>query len=245
MRCLALSQMDEGGACIMMEKSISLEKDGTICIQKNTRGRGTTLYLTRHGQTEWNLEGRLQGRRNSPLTPQGLLHASWLGESLAQTQLDAVYSSTSPRALQTAEILRGDRALEVKGLDALQEIDMGDWEGRVGAEIEATSPDDYHAFWNTPHLYEPTNGGESFVQLGERVIPAIERILEAHPGGHILVVTHAGVLNLLMTAFHGLPISEMWKPPILQSTCLCKIVYGVDGAVVELHGDVSHYRAQA
>ncbi len=208
-------------------------------------GAGTTLYLTRHGQTEWNLEGRLQGKLDSPLTPQGLLHASWLSESLADTALDAIYSSSSPRALRTAEILRGSRPLEINAVDELREIHMGDWEGRIGSEIEAFSPDAYHAFWNTPHSYEPTNGGESFIRLGERVVPAIERILSDNRGRSILVVTHAGVLNLLMTAFRGLPLSEMWRPPILQSTCLCKIVYDNEGAKVELHGDTSHYREQA
>ncbi len=211
----------------------------------SAKGVGTTLYLTRHGQTEWNLEGRLQGKLDSPLTPLGLRHAGWLGESLAETRLDVIYCSSSPRALRTAEILRGSRSLEITALDELREIDMGSWEGRIGAEIEAASPDAYHAFWNTPHLYEPTNGGETFVQLGERVVPAVERILSDNEGRSILIVTHAGVLNLLMTAFHGQPLSEMWKPPILQSTCLCKIVYGPGGAKVELHGDVSHYREQA
>ena len=208
-------------------------------------GAGTTLYLTRHGQTEWNLEGRLQGRQDSPLTPQGRLHAQWLSDSLAETRLDAIYSSSSPRALRTAEILRGSRSLEIKAMDELREIDMGGWEGRIGAEIEASSPDAYHAFWNTPHLYEPINGGETFVQLGERVVPAVEQILSDNPGRTILVVTHAGVLNLLMTAFHGQPLSEMWKPPILQSTCLCEVVYDSEGAKVERHGDISHYREQA
>lgn len=202
----------------------------------------TTLYLTRHGQTEWNLEGRLQGRKDSPLTEKGERHAGWLGESLADVPLDAIYSSSSPRAVRTAEILRGKRPIQLHAVEDLQEVDMGHWEGRTGADIEAGSRDEYEAFWKEPHRYEPTNGGESFVQLGNRVVPAIERILNENHGRSILVVTHAAVLNLLMTAFNGQAISEMWKPPILESTCLCKVVYGPGGMNVELHGDVSHYR---
>ncbi|NGZ75281.1 histidine phosphatase family protein [Saccharibacillus alkalitolerans] len=205
----------------------------------------TTLYMTRHGQTEWNLEGRLQGRKDSPLTEKGLLHARWLRDSLADAPLDAIYSSSSPRALRTADILRGRRALEVTAVDDLREIDMGNWEGRTGTEIQAELPDDYDLFWNDPHLFEPVHGGESFLDLGHRVVPAIERILNVNQGRSLLVVTHAAVLNLLMTAFRRQPVSEMWKPPVLESTCLCKVVYGPEGMKVELHGDVSHYREQA
>ncbi|GGO06518.1 histidine phosphatase family protein [Saccharibacillus kuerlensis] len=202
----------------------------------------TTLYLTRHGQTLWNQEGRLQGRMDSPLTEKGELHARWLAESLADKPLDVIYSSSSPRAVRTAEILRGGRMIEIRTDDELREIHLGGWEGQRADEIRAAEPDAYDTFWSRPHLYEPADNGESFVQLGNRVVPAIERILNENHGRSVLVVTHAASLNLLMTAFRQRPISEIWQPPVLESTSLCKIVYDADGMRVELHGDTSHYR---
>ncbi|OBZ17135.1 MULTISPECIES: histidine phosphatase family protein [Bacillales] len=202
----------------------------------------TTLYLTRHGQTEWNVAHRLQGHKNSPLTPLGLLHAAWLAESMSSIQLDIIYSSSSERTLQTAEILRNKRDIAILPEQDLREINMGCWEGEVKDNVEAAFPEDYSAFWQTPHLFKPNNGGESFYDLQNRVLPKLREIIESNEGKNILIVTHAATLKLIMTHFSGKPLSEVWTPPIVDSTALCKVIIKGDQTIIELHGDTSHYK---
>lgn len=85
----------------------------------------TTVYLTRHGQTEWNVQQRMQGHQDSPLTPLGVQQAEWLGKGLREVPLDAVYASSSPRTLRTAEIILGERGIPVTACDEFKELCMG------------------------------------------------------------------------------------------------------------------------
>src|SRR3712207_163192 len=96
----------------------------------------TTIYLTRHGQTEWNLNKRLQGWKNSPLTKLGISQAKALGERLKDTQIDVIYSSPIERAYKTAEIIKGNKDIEIIKHDGLKEFNYGDWEGLTIDEIE-------------------------------------------------------------------------------------------------------------
>lgn len=204
----------------------------------------TVLYLTRHGQTEWNVEQKLQGHQDSPLTELGIQHAAWLSESIRHIDLDVIYSSSSPRTLRTSEILRSDRAIDIKAEDALKEIYMGAWEGKVNRDIEQNDADAHFAFWNNPHEYEPKNGGESFHDLQKRVLPKVQEILTKHKGQTVLIVTHAAALKLIMSFFEGKSLADLWNPPFLHSTALCKVVWDGEHTLVELHGDTSHYREQ-
>ncbi|MCC3372568.1 histidine phosphatase family protein [Cohnella sp. REN36] len=204
----------------------------------------TTLYLTRHGQTVWNVEGKLQGHQDSPLTELGRLQARWLADAMADTPLDAIYSSPSGRAMSTAEIVRGARDLPVVPVEALREINLGPWEGLAGEAIAARHPEAYDAFWKTPHLYRAEHGGESYFDLRNRVVPALGRLLADHAGGAILLVTHAATLKTIMAHFGGLPLSELWQPPFVHSTSLCRVAVEDGVPRIELYGDTSHYREE-
>ncbi|WP_084134878.1 histidine phosphatase family protein [Paenibacillus harenae] len=202
----------------------------------------TTLYLTRHGETEWNVEGKLQGHKDSPLTIWGRRQAIWLGTSLKDIEFDAIYSSASQRACHTAEIIRDKRKIHISSCDSLMEINLGSWEGKRRAEIESSFPDEHKAFWNDPHLYKPTNGGESFFQLQDRLIPKVKDMISEHKGGNVLIVTHAIALKVIMSFFKGDPLEQLWTPPIIQPTALNKIVIEGNDFNIELHGDISHYQ---
>lgn len=202
----------------------------------------TTLYLTRHGETEWNVEGRLQGHKDSPLTLLGRQQAEWLGKSLHNIRFDAIYCSSSQRACHTAKIIRGPRELTINACDSLKEINMGTWEGRSRAELESTCHEEHSIFWNTPHLYRPQNNGESFIQLRERIIPAIKEIITQHKGDHILIVTHAIALKVVMAHFKGDSLEHLWTPPIIQPASLSKVSVNDAEAIIEQYGDVSHYQ---
>ncbi|WP_135554768.1 histidine phosphatase family protein [Paenibacillus cymbidii] len=202
----------------------------------------TTLYLTRHGETEWNVEGKLQGHMDSRLTELGTQQAKWLRSSLKDIHFDAIYSSTSKRALHTAEILRDKQGMDIITCDNLMEINMGTWEGQKGTDIENTCLDEHKAFWNTPHLYEPKNGGESFTEFQYRIIAAIKEIVSKQRGSNILIVTHAIALKVIMAYFRGDTLEKLWTPPFIHPTALNKVIIDETENVIELYGDISHYQ---
>jgi broad specificity phosphatase PhoE len=200
----------------------------------------TNLYLTRHGQTTWNVEHRVQGHLDSPLTDLGLEQASRLSEALSDVPFDVIYSSPSPRALRTAEIIRGNRCSNIIPHDSLREMHMGDWEGLRFDEIESTYPVQYQAFWHNPSLYKPVGKGESFFDVQSRVIPFVEKILSVHRGKNILIVTHTVTLKIIMSHFEKRPLDRFWDPPFIHPTSLCHVTF--DGQVLSIlkYGDISH-----
>lgn len=117
-----------------------------------------TLYITRHGQTQWNVEGRMQGSLDSPLTGEGVRQAQALADRMAGVPLDAIYSSPTPRSWATAETLRGVRDLPLHAEARIREICMGAWEGQRDDALKADHPEQFGAFWKTPHLYVPWEG---------------------------------------------------------------------------------------
>lgn len=202
----------------------------------------TIVYLTRHGQTEWNVVRKMQGYQNSPLTELGVLQATWLRDAMLDIDLAALYASSSQRAIKTAEIIRGQRPLEIMTSDAFREIDMGDWEGKTIDEIQQTDAQGLDVFWKRPTEYVPTNHGESFYDLQSRVIPALDKVVAHHPGQTIMIVSHGITLKLMLAYFEQRPLAELWDPPFIQPTALSKVVIEDDVTRIELNGDTAHYK---
>jgi probable phosphoglycerate mutase len=202
----------------------------------------TIVYLTRHGQTEWNAVRKMQGIQDSPLTDLGILQASWLRDAMLDISLDALYASTSQRAIKTAEIIRAERPLHIITYDALREIDMGDWEGKTIDEIQQMDTQSLDTFWRKPTEYVPTNSGESFYDLQSRVVPALNEIIARHPDQTIMIVSHGITLKLMLTHFEQRPLASLWDPPFIQPTALSKVVIEDSVTTLELNGDTTHYK---
>lgn len=146
----------------------------------------TTILLVRHGETDWNRERRVQGHTDRPLNETGRAQARALAEEIAGEPLDAVYSSDLVRAHETARILAEPRGLGVTVIPGLRERDFGTWEGMTDDEI-------LHRF---PHAQgRPWGDAESPEEMSRRVLEALRRIAETHPGGRVLVVAHGGPLR--------------------------------------------------
>ncbi len=205
----------------------------------------TELYLVRHGQTEWNLQKRLQGHQDSPLTAEGRRQAACLRERLRGVPLDAIYSSSSPRAVHTAEIIAEGRQQTILTLDDLKEIHLGVWEGQRMEQIRNDYAQEYKAFFDQPHLYEPAGRGETFLALFDRAVPSIERLLSMHKGGSILLVTHRFTLKTIMNYYFGNSLGELGSMPDIPSASLSKVVVENNMTSIELLGDTSHYEAKA
>jgi broad specificity phosphatase PhoE len=152
----------------------------------------TTILLARHGETEWNREGRFQGHADPPLNETGCAQARALADQLAATPIDAVYSSDLRRARQTAEVVAARHGVSVTTARGLREIDVGSWSGLTRAEIEQRFPGaaDHDGETREAHL--------------ARVVATVDRIAHDHPGERLLVVSHGGSLRAL-EAFAGEP----------------------------------------
>lgn len=200
----------------------------------------TRLYLVRHGQTEWNLEGRMQGSKDSPLTELGIYQAKQLGKSLDKVNIDMVYSSSSERTMTTAKIIVGQRELNIIPRDELKEMNFGFWEGMTFDEIREKYEDLYQSFWNTPHLLNECPG-ESFEELRDRLIGFVNRVIKDHEGKDILLVTHGVALKMIINSFKGLDIKDVFQGEILKPTSLT--VVEVEGNNYEFlkYGDTEHY----
>ncbi|MGE5577832.1 MAG: histidine phosphatase family protein [Syntrophothermus sp.] len=204
----------------------------------------TRLLITRHGETQWNTEKRMQGRSDSPLTSHGIWQAQQLARRLKDEKIDVIYSSPSPRAARTAEILKGSRGLQVRLLDDIMEINLGDWEGRKFSEVQQLFPEQSTAFWHAPHLYY-REGLESYHQVQERLVRAIKQIVEAHPDQTVLIVSHSVATKTLMAYFEGRPLERVWDPPVMEPTALNIIEATPTGYRIVMHADVSHTRQPA
>jgi probable phosphoglycerate mutase len=161
------------------------------------------IYLARHGQTDWNLEGRTQGGTDIPLNGTGRQQAEQLKARLTGVQLDAVYSSTLRRSRETAEIVHGQAP--VTSLPGLDERRFGKFEGLLtsdpvsGSELERRQ-------WNPD---DSLDGGESLNAMRERVRATIGKIRKQHPSGSILIVGHGFSNRMILGVIFGLTIEQM------------------------------------
>lgn len=197
------------------------------------------LYIIRHGQTEWNTEKRLQGWNNSDLTQKGIQDAENLSERLKDTDFDHIYSSPQRRAFETAEIVKRDRNIDIVKLDGLKEIGFGSWEGMKIDEILAEYKDEYRSFIDTPHLYEPIPGNESFEDIYERVDQALKKIIK-RGGDKVLIVCHGVTIKVLISIIKEIPLKDFSTIPIHIGTALniCEVNEGEIKFTLE--GDISH-----
>ena len=164
----------------------------------------TTLLLVRHGETDWNADGRLQGQTDRPLSEFGRRLARRLADELAEEELRAIYASDLSRARETAGIVGGRLGLPIVLEADLREKDWGTWEGLTSVERDRVEL-----------------VGESTEAHQERMLRALRRIAERHPNGErVLVVTHGGSMRRVQTAVLG------WALPVVENCgrwlCVCE-----------------------
>lgn len=196
------------------------------------------LYLTRHGQTQSNLNKVMQGWHNSELTEKGKNQAKKLHKRIKHIKFEEVYTSPIKRAMDTAKIVSGRE--DVKPLENLKEIGLGVWEGKTQEEIQKENGKLFNDFWENPHFFK-IEKGESFHEVKERARKALNEIISKHDEGNILIVAHAAILNVIMLLFNKKDLSLVWQPPVQQNTALNIIdVYDSGDYKVLLEGCTYH-----
>jgi probable phosphoglycerate mutase len=163
------------------------------------------VVVIRHGETLWNHEGRQQGQANSPLSELGIRQAHALKHALAGERFDAIYSSDTERALETARIVAELHAQEICNDAGLRERHLGILQGLTMDEFREKHPGEYKLF-QSGDADHAIPGGESRRQRFERVTACASRLVQKHPGGNILMVAHGGVLDSLIRYTVGVPL---------------------------------------
>ncbi len=167
----------------------------------------TDLILVRHGQTDWNAEHRMMGRRPIPLNETGraqLVHAASL---LPDLRPRALISSPMLRTLQSMEILKETLGLEqsVEQEEGIAEFGLGDWVGHSIHDLRAR--DDWQAYLRDPAGTTFPNG-ESVAEIQTRAVAAVNRWIQNVEGGSLVFVSHGGVVRLLLMAAYGMPLAH-------------------------------------
>ena len=189
----------------------------------------TTLIFIRHGQSQSNLEKRFSGQHNPALTALGHKQAEATARYLAQLCIDRIYSSDLTRAYQTAEHTATLLGLEITPSQALREINAGDWEGKLYAELMVEFPETYNQWLTDLGRAHPDNG-ESVLQLNQRVHAEVARILSENRGKRVAIFTHATPVRMMACSWFDIPAPDAIKVPFCTNASVSTVAYEDDGS---------------
>lgn len=201
----------------------------------------TTLFLIRHGETEGAEKRRYKGTIDVPLSDNGIRQIARVSKYIAETvklktgerensipgaNLTAIYCSDLSRAIKSAEIVAAPYSLTPIVIRSLRERNFGLWEGMSFDEIREKYPDDFDAWAGNPLEFSPM-GGESTLEVKERVMEALDEITGNHKGEHVAIVSHGGVNRIILCHFLGIPIENIFR--IEQDYAALNIIEFRDG----------------
>jgi probable phosphoglycerate mutase len=198
----------------------------------------TRFIAIRHGETEWNSEGRFQGHLNSVLNNQGMAQARALGERLATERFDLLLSSDLGRALQTASAIAMRSGHEIVVEPRLRERRMGIFQGLTPDEVQARYPQDYARFRSHDPDYAIPDG-ESMRQLFERIVACFTDLAARYAGLTLTIVTHGGVLAMLYRHARTMPL-EVPRDFPLHNAGLNRLRHRLGTWELQSWGDVAH-----
>lgn len=175
----------------------------------------TRIIAVRHGETAWNVDSRIQGQKDIGLNETGRWQARRVGAALASEPITAVYSSDLERAHETAQSIAEVAGIPVVADQGLRERSFGIFEGKTFDEIRENWPEQAQNWRKRIPEWQPPEGGESLLQLRERVTKTLQALAARHPGEQIVVVAHGGVLDALYRVATGQEVNSprTWELP--------------------------------
>ncbi|MFE9359106.1 bifunctional RNase H/acid phosphatase [Streptomyces olivaceoviridis] len=207
-------------------------------------GAPATLVLLRHGETPLTPQKRFSGSGGTDpsLSAAGREQAHRVAEALARRgTIQAIVASPLARTRETAEIVAARLNLDVTLDDGLRETDFGAWEGLTFGEVRERHPDDLDAWLADPQAH-PTGGGESFAETATRIAATRDKLVAAHAGRTVLLVTHVTPIKTFVRLALGAPPKSLFRME-LSAASLSAVAYYADGnASVRLFNDTSHLR---
>lgn len=172
------------------------------------------LYFIRHGETVWNTQAKLQGKSDIPLNEKGVALARVTGEALADVPFAAIYSSPLKRALQTAQLVAGDRDVPIVTDRRLEEIGFGIWEGLSCHKDHYEIPSDsFQDFFLDPFGYQPPAQGETVRRVCGRTADFLEELIRkmGKEESNVLISCHGCTLRALMNYFYQDYTAGFWR----------------------------------
>ncbi|HJD13026.1 MAG TPA: histidine phosphatase family protein [Candidatus Ruminococcus avistercoris] len=172
------------------------------------------LYFIRHGETVWNTQAKLQGKSDIPLNEKGVALARVTGEALADVPFAAIYSSPLKRALQTAQLVAGDRDVPIVTDRRLEEIGFGIWEGLSCHKDHYEIPSDsFQDFFLDPFGYQPPAQGETVRHVCGRTADFLEELIRkmGKEESNVLISCHGCTLRALMNYFYQDYTAGFWR----------------------------------
>ena len=198
----------------------------------------TRIIAIRHGETAWNVDTRIQGHLDIPLSANGRWQAERLAEALRDETITAVYASDLTRAWETAQYVGQVHGLQLNKEVGLRERDFGDFEGKTFAEIALLLPEQSLRWRKRDPEFYPA-GGESLIAMRTRVLEAAERLAAQHPGEQIALVGHGGVMDVLYRAATRLDIQapRTWA---LGNAAINRLLWTPEGFTLVGWADTQH-----
>ena len=199
----------------------------------------TRILAIRHGETTWNQDKRLQGHLDIPLNERGHWQAARAAVALREEPIAAVYSSDLARAHQTACAIATALGLAVQSHRGLRERHFGDFQGRTWTELEVEEPEATLAWRSRVPDFAPRGGGETLLQLRERIATTLNEIAARHRGEQIVVVAHGGVLDMLYRLATGLELQapRTWT---VENAAINRLLWTPGGLSLVGWADASH-----
>lgn len=197
-----------------------------------------TLYLVRHGESEWNARRRIQGQLDSRLSEAGKRQAQALAARLDQERFDAVVASDLSRAVETAVLCSGRSADGIRLSADLREVCFGDWEGLSPEEVKERYPGDWENFRRDPVHCRPASG-ESYRVFASRISTALRQLHSDYAGRGVLAVTHGGPIRMALILILGIPPGH-WRTLRVANTGLTKVEFRSDGPRLCYYDTTNH-----
>ncbi len=204
----------------------------------------TRVLLIRHGATVLSAEDRFAGSTDVLLSDEGRAQATALGERLADAELAAVYASPMKRTVETASLIAAPHKLGLTTDAGLREIDHGRWEQLTRREVEARFPEEYSNWEADPFTFAP-EAGESGLSVMARALPVVRRIVVAHTGKTVAVVSHKATIRLVLCSLLGID-ARGYRDRLDQSPACLNALDFKDPVRARLvvYNDTSHYASR-
>ncbi len=199
------------------------------------------LYLIRHGQTDWNMAGRVQGSTDIPLNETGRRQAECLAQGMKERPVVRIFSSVLKRALETAAVIGESQHVSVEQIQGLEEVGLGEWEGKTWEEVRCRYPKEFEQWRRNPADMAPP-GGESSEEIRKRC-KNVMRFILAQAQGDLAIVSHGAVLAYLLDGL--MKKYSLEKEIIVENASITTVEYvpAIRDFVLVQMNDIRHLAA--
>ena len=200
------------------------------------------IHLVRHGETDWNAEGRLQGHSPSRLSAKGREEALHLAQALPKGFTRwPVYASDLKRTVETAHLLHGGLCTHLKTSPLLREISLGHWEGKLRKEVSRSEPGLFHTFKQKASRFS-IEGGETFHDVQARGLRFIAQLRQNECATDILVVSHRGLIKSVLSYYENRSLDEIWNEPTISNCSVSILEADANGVAMLQYAKVYRYQ---